>query len=395
MIAGILRIGVSGLLLGLLLTPQVRAFYFRSGVRWQYIFFLAFFAALFITPIARSLAIQLKIHDKPDWRKRHRAATPLLGGLAVQTAFALALIVNGVFLPKMTVLLTGSTMIFFLGLWDDVRPLKASFRFLCQILVSLYVVFAGDISLTFFSAYTWAPLINAPLTVLWLVGLTNSMNFFDGLDGLASGLAIISAAFLGSIAFLSNQPALGWFAVALVGACLGFIPYNFRLRGPALLFLGDAGSTFLGFTLAGLGIIGQWSVSSSFVSISAPILVFGILIFDMTYVTLSRIKNNRSDGILRAITSPGRDHLHHRLLQLGFLPKEAVFIIFSLSTCFGVSALIIMDQRVIQALLGLGQAILLLGVFVVIMLKGRDLHPPGSIKDSGIKHRQDSANDEN
>jgi UDP-GlcNAc:undecaprenyl-phosphate GlcNAc-1-phosphate transferase len=215
--------------------------------------------------------------------------------------------------------------------------------------------------------------INVPLTVLWIVGLTNAMNFFDGVDGLAAGLSGMTAAFFGTVAFLSHQAALGWFAVALVGSCLGFIPYNFRFHRSAAIFLGDAGSTFLGFTLAGLAILGRWSTVSPFVSIAVPILILGVLIFDITYVTLSRIRNRQATGVLKAISSPGRDHLHHRLLRMGFLPKEAVFIILTLCACFGVSALIIMDQNIVRAMLGLFQALLVLGVFVVLMLKGREI----------------------
>jgi UDP-GlcNAc:undecaprenyl-phosphate GlcNAc-1-phosphate transferase len=369
----ILRIFISGALFVFLLTGGVRSFYFDSGLRWQYILLISFMGTIFFTPIARAAAARFGIVDKPDPRKAHQEATPLLGGLAVQASFAVALLVNNVFLPQMKVLLMGGTLIFLVGLWDDIRPLHAGFRFLLQVVVALFTIEAGGISLTFFSGAPWAPLVNVPLTALWIVGLTNAMNFFDGLDGLATGISIIIAAFFGTVAFLSNQPSMGWFAVALVGACLGFLPDNFRFRRSANIFLGDAGSTFLGFTLAGLAVLGRWSTVSAFVSISVPILILGVLIFDISYVTLSRIRNRKGDGLFRAVSRPGRDHLHHRLLRMGFLPKEAVFIILTLSTCFGVSALIIMDQNIIRALLGLVQALLVLGVFVVLMLKGREL----------------------
>lgn len=361
-----------GILFVLLLAEPVRAFYFRSGLRWQYILLLSFVGALFFTPLARGLAIRFRILDSPGQRKAHLEITPLLGGLAVAAAFAVALLVNNVFLLQMKSLLVGAMLIFLIGLWDDIRPLNAGVRFLCQIFVALYVILFGGISLTFFSQQDWSPLLNVPLTALWIVGLTNAMNFFDGLDGLAAGLSVVNASFFGTVAFLSDQPSLGWFAVAIVGSCLGFLPYNFRLRRSAVIFLGDAGSTFLGFTLAGLAVLGRWSTVSPFVSVSVPILIMGILIFDISYVTLSRIRNRQANGILTAITNPGRDHLHHRLLRMGFLPKEAVFIILTLSTCFGVSALIIMDQNIVRAMLGLTQALLVLGVFVVLMLKGRE-----------------------
>ena len=188
-----------------------------------------------------------------------------------------------------------------------------------------------------------------------------------------SRLAVtLLAFFLGTLAFKTNQPGLGWFAVALGGACAGFLPYNFRMGKSAMLFLGDAGSTFLGFTLAGLAVLGKWSTSSNFVSLTAPILIFGVLIFDMIYVTLSRIKNRKTNDIISILINPNKDHLHHRLLFLGFASKETVFIISILSTCLGVSALIIMNQKLFEAFLGLLQAVMILGLIVSLMLKGRE-----------------------
>lgn len=134
---------------------------------------------------------------------------------------------NNVFLPGMDAIVAGGSMIFLMGLADDIRALPASVRFIIQILISLFVIVWGDIHITFFYHEQWADLLNIPLTVLWMVGLTNAMNFFDGVDGLAASLSVIAAFFLGIIAFKTNQPALGWFAVALVGSCLGFLPYNF------------------------------------------------------------------------------------------------------------------------------------------------------------------------
>lgn len=370
-------------------SPWVRRFYFDSGLRWQYIFISSFLAAYFFTPLCRLLALKLNILDKPDWRKIHYRPTPLLGGLAVYLAFCASLLLNGVFLPRMKILLLGATLIFVMGLWDDIRPLPALIKFILQILISLLVIIWGDIQLTFFYHEFWAPLINIPLTVLWIVGLTNALNFFDGVDGLASGICIVTALFLGLIAFKTNQPALGWIAVALLGACAGFIPYNFRLGESGLLFLGDAGSTFLGFTLAGLAVLGKWSNTSHFVSLAAPILIFGILIFDMIYVNLSRLKNGQAKNFLELLTCVNKDHLHHRLLFMGFARKETVFIILTMSTCLGFSALIIMNQRFIEAILGLFQAALIIALIVVLMLKGRDRTPAEGNRRTYRRRRDD------
>ncbi|MBW1943655.1 MAG: undecaprenyl/decaprenyl-phosphate alpha-N-acetylglucosaminyl 1-phosphate transferase [Deltaproteobacteria bacterium] len=361
-----------GLFLLFLATPAVKTFYFNAGLRWQYILAFSIVVAYFVTPFCRLIALKLNILDKPDWRKIHDRPTPLLGGLAVYLAFSAAILLNDVYYPGMKVLLFGGSLIFVMGLIDDIKPLPAIMKFVFQILITLMVILLGDIQLTFFYHASWAPLVNIPVTLLWIVGLTNAMNFFDGIDGLAASLSAISALFLGIIAFLTNQASLGWFAVALIGACIGFMPHNLRFGKSASLFLGDAGSTFLGFTLAGLAVLGKWSNTSHFVSLSAPLLIFGILIFDMIYVNLSRIKNRQASNLFQLLTCANKDHLHHRLIFMGFARKEVVFIISTISVCLGVSALIIMKQDIIEALLGLFQAVLIIGLVVTLMLKGRE-----------------------
>jgi len=371
----ILWSAVIGAVLVSLSLPAIQSFYFNAGLRWHYVLVFAFFSAYFMTPICRFFAVRLGLLDKPDWRKIHDQSTPLLGGVAVYLAFCASLLLNGIFLPGMKPLLTGATLIFIMGLIDDIRPLPAFIKFIVQILISLLVILWGDLHITFFQETAVGNLLDIPITVLWLTGMTNAMNFFDGIDGLAASMSIISCMFLGIIAFNTDQPALGWFAAALMGACGGFMPHNFRMGKPALVFLGDAGSTFLGFTLAGLAVMGKWSNTSQFVSLTAPVLIFGVLIFDMIYVNLSRLKNGLAKTFLQLLTCANHDHLHHRLLFLGFARKEVVLIISTISVCLGVSALIIMNQKFIEALLGLFQAFLILGLVVILMLKGRDRMP--------------------
>ncbi len=378
-----------GILIILFILPFVKSTFFNFGFRWPYILIFSILTTCFITPFCRLLAIKLNILDKPNWRKMHDQATPLLGGLAVYLAFSASLLLNGVFLPGMKILLYGGTLIFCIGLWDDVRPLPALLKLIMQIVISLGVIILGDIQLTFFYHSAWAPLINIPLTVVWIVGLTNAMNFFDGVDGLAAGMSIIAAFFLGIIAFKTDQPALGWLTVALMGACIGFIPYNFRFGHSALLFLGDAGSTFLGFTLGGLAVLGKWSNTSHFVSLTAPVLIFGVYIFDMFYVNLSRIKNRQAKNAISLLTCVNKDHLHHRLIFMGFARKEAVYIIAIISTCLGVSALLIMNQKSIEAFLGLLQAILILGLVAILMLKGREKAPKEGDRRTRRRRRED------
>jgi UDP-GlcNAc:undecaprenyl-phosphate GlcNAc-1-phosphate transferase len=379
-----------GLFLLFLVQPGIRELYFAVGLRWQYIFVFSFVSAYFVTPGFRFFALKWRILDHPNSRKIHDQPTPLLGGAAVYVAFTASILLNAIFLPGMKVLLLGGSLIFFLGLIDDVHPLPALLKLTLQGAVALFVILVGRIQLTFFFGTPWEPMVNIPLTVLWMVGLTNAMNFFDGVDGLAASMSIVAAFFLGLLAFNTDQAALGWFAVAVLGACAGFLPHNFRLGKSALLFLGDGGSTFLGFILGGLAVLGRWSDSSRFVSLLAPVLVFGVLIFDMVYVNLSRIKNRQARNFVELLNCANKDHLHHRLLLLGFARKEVVFIICTLSVCFGVSALIIMGQDFFEALLGLFQALLIMGLIVTLMLRGREKVPAGGDRRGMRKRRKET-----
>jgi len=139
--------GFIGLIILLLAIPPVKIFYFNSGIRWVYILFLSFFAAYFITPFCRTIALRFNILDSPDWRKTHDQPTPLLGGLAVYIAFMLSLLFNNIFLPGTKILLTGGSMMFFMGLWDDIKPLPALLKFILQIIISCFVIFAGEVQL--------------------------------------------------------------------------------------------------------------------------------------------------------------------------------------------------------------------------------------------------------
>lgn len=378
-----------GLFLLFMIYPRVRWLYFEAGLRWQYVFLVAFVSAYFLAPFFRLLALKWNVLDRPNSRKIHEKPTPLLGGAAVYVAFTSAILLNGIFLPGMKVLLLGGTLIFVMGLIDDASPLPSLLKLLLQVAVAMLVILLGNIHITSFGGPAWENPLSLILTVLWIVGLTNAMNFFDGIDGLASAMSIIASFFIGVLAFNTDQPALGWFAVALLGACAGFMPHNFRFGKSALLFLGDGGSTFLGFMLSGLAVMGTWSSSSRFVSLTAPLLIFGVLIFDITYVNLSRIKNRQARNIKELLNCVNKDHLHHRLLFLGFARKEVVFIISTLSVCFGVSALIIMRQDFIEAILGLFQALLIIGLIVTLMLKGREKVPKEGERRMSKRRRED------
>ncbi|MBW2357546.1 MAG: undecaprenyl/decaprenyl-phosphate alpha-N-acetylglucosaminyl 1-phosphate transferase, partial [Deltaproteobacteria bacterium] len=194
-----------------------------------------------LTPLFRYLAIKWGLLDSPDARKIHKKATPLLGGAAIFVAFGIGILINGVYSTELFAILAASSIVFVTGLIDDFKEVPASIKLFVQV-VSTVLVMSFGIVLRVFPT--------GALTVLWVVGITNAMNFFDGMDGLATGLGAILSFFLGIVAFQTAQPFLGWIAVAMMGSCLGFLPYNFRSKRSASIFLGDGGSTFIGFLLA-------------------------------------------------------------------------------------------------------------------------------------------------
>jgi len=268
------------------------------------------------------------------------------------------------------VLLCGGMIIALLGLLDDVRGMSALLKLLIQVLVVVFLVYNGIILDLFPPRTTWGFWMNFVFTVIWIIGITNAMNFIDGMDGLATGLSAIMATFIGIVAFQTDQPFVGWIAIAILGSCLGFFPFNFRIRNPALIFLGDAGSTFLGFMLAGLAVMGYWS-ESRIVSFANPVLIFWVLIFDMIYITVERVASGKVRTIKEWIDYVGNDHLHHRLFYLLGDKWKAVVTIFLYSTILGLSSIALRNARMIDGILLVCQAFLIAIIFSVIEYAGR------------------------
>jgi UDP-GlcNAc:undecaprenyl-phosphate GlcNAc-1-phosphate transferase len=350
----------------LLAAPPVREWWFRGGGRWLYIFLFSFCLSYLLTPLFRYIAKEYGIMDYPDKRKTHAKPTPLLGGTAIFLAFLSAILVNFIIDQRVAVILLGATLLMAIGIWDDFREVSAGKKLLAQILAAMLLI-KFEIVIKFFPmAATWGSIGNILLTLLWIIGITNAFNFFDGMDGLAAGLGAIIASFLGIIAFQTYQPFLGWLSAAIVGSCLGFLPYNFRLRKPAAIFLGDSGSIFLGFLLAALAVMGEWADNDPFVSLTNPLLVFGVLIFDMFYITISRIYAKQVVNFGQWISYVGKDHLHHRLYAVLRNNKWTAIFIFFLSGALGISALGLRKAHTIDAILLISQAIIMLILMTVL-----------------------------
>jgi UDP-GlcNAc:undecaprenyl-phosphate GlcNAc-1-phosphate transferase len=319
----------------------------------------------------RLLALRFKILDHPQGRKIHKNSTPLLGGAAIVIAFTASFIANGVLDRAIAVLLAGGIVVAFVGFLDDWKGVPATIKLLIQLFVVLALISHGIILDLFPIRTLWGFWLNLVFTVIWIVGITNAMNFFDGMDGLAAGLGAIMATFIGIVAFQTNQPFMGWIAIALLGSCLGFFPFNFRYKSPALIFLGDAGSTFLGFMLAGLAIQGYWSDNGRIISFANPVLIFWVLIFDMIYITVERLLNGKVKTVKEWIDYVGTDHLHHRLYLLLGYKWKAVITIFLFSMILGLSSIALRNARLIDSVLLVIQASLISIMFSVLEYVGR------------------------
>lgn len=347
--------------------------FWQVGVRWLYILIVSFSICYLLVPLMIYASNKTGVLDQPAERKIHTKPTPLLGGAAIFLAFFIAMFTNFIFSTAVKGIIIGGAMIMIVGISDDIFKdrISAKFKLFIQILATFVVVKSGVSFDLFPNLSLWGRTANIFLTVLWIVGLTNAMNFIDGMDGLAAGISGIIAFFLGIVAFQTKQPFFGWFAAAVLGACLGFLPYNFKLRQPASIFLGDAGSTFLGFTLACLAILGEWADLNPIVSLTAPLLIFGILIFDMCYITVARLITNSFHSVNDFIEYVGKDHIHHRLDTIFQSKNMTVVVIYFLSIALGLSAVALRYARTIDALILILQAIIILLIVSLLEREGK------------------------
>ena len=370
-----------------LLCPGTKTWFSTIGERWLFIMLLSFVLSFSFTPIFRYFAIRWELLDRPDARKIHKQPTPLLGGAPVFLAFTAGIVVNGIYTDRLFAILGGAALVFAVGVIDDFRELPASVKLLVQLLATVLVMSFGIMLRVLPEGQGFfAQVANAVLTVFWIVGITNAMNFFDGMDGLAIGLGGILSFFLGVVAFQTGQPFLGWVSVAMLGSCLGFLPYNFRTGKSASIFLGDGGSTLIGYVLACLAVYGDWSESNRIVSLASPLLIFWILIFDMVYITAARIFSGRVLNFREWIEYVGRDHLHHRLCDVLGGAKKTVLFIYLISLTLGTSAVVLRNARTMDAILLLLQALMIVVILTILERHGRGLAESGeSIAVSGGK----------
>lgn len=291
-----------------------------------------------LTPLVRVLAIKIKAIDVPtDGRRMHHKPIPRIGGLAIFLAFLITSIGFCRLDRELVTILIGGSALVLLGILDDVYRLNAFLKLAVQIVAALFAVSQGVTIdyICFFGKYVafgnWA----IPITVFWIVGLTNAVNFIDGLDGLACGVSAISSISLCLTMLLSDSSVAHCLITALIAAaCLGFLPFN---ANPARIFMGDTGALFLGYALSVLSVVGVFK-SDMVLAFFIPLSIFGLPLADTFFAVVRRLAHGKSPF------APDRGHLHHRLIDMGFGQKQSVRILYAVCAILGISAVMLTGQ---------------------------------------------------
>lgn len=340
-------------------------------------FAIALIVAFFSTPIARKLAFRAGAVTVPkEERHMHKKPMALMGGLAIILGFSVSAVYSfavnhstafSVYMGsiKFWGAFSGALVIIATGIVDDIHPLKARVKFPLQLLAAVLAAASG-IQITVLSKPFANVTVGLPhmminlgttlsfiITVFWIVGVTNAINLIDGLDGLAAGVSGIACISLFVVAVVRHQANMAILLIALVGAIVGFLPYNFN---PAKIFMGDTGSTFLGYLMAVLSIAGAMK-SVATISLVVPLLVLGLPIFDTAFAILRRVINGRPIG------EADRGHIHHRLVDMGLSHRSAVTVLYIVSGALGLVSISLADKGILVA-------ILLLVVILVFMIGG-------------------------
>lgn len=327
---------------------------------------VAFLISFSATPTVIALAHKIKAIDIPkDERRVHKKPIPLIGGLAIFYGFVISVLCFAVIDRQVMGLLLGSVIIVTVGVIDDMRDLSAKLKLLFQIIAAAIVIYFGveieyvanPFAKWFGPQYINLGLWSIPITMIWIIGVTNAVNLIDGLDGLACGVSTIASVALLSMTLLSQNLNAAIITAALAGAGFGFLPYNFN---PAKIFMGDTGSTFLGFVLACISIQGIMKMYA-IISIAVPVLILGLPIFDTLFAIMRRIAKKKP------IMAPDRGHLHHRLLDMGFSQRQTVTILYTLTSILCLTAVVMSLKDAMRGLILIFAVLLVLLVSLVVM----------------------------
>lgn len=305
------------------------------------IFSLALAVTVFSIPWVRRLALRTGFVDAPAKRKMHSTPIPLMGGVAIFAGaifagFIVSILLYGGRPPNsVTGAFLALTIVAFIGLLDDRYNLQARYKLGGQ--------FVAFLILVYFGIHVRLPLpdiANYFITMVWLIGISNAINFLDNMDGLSAGISAVTASFMLLLGLQNGQFLVAALAAGVLGACLGFLRFNFK---PATIFMGDVGALFLGYTLAILGLQLRFLENIPTVTWMVPVFILAIPIFDTTLVVISRIRRGVHPN------TPGKDHISHRLVRMGFSQREAVLILYLMTGVTGMIALFITEADFYEA----------------------------------------------
>ena len=324
---------------------------------YAFTFLVALAVTFVLTPVVKNFAIRIGAVDKPDARKVHHGLIPRLGGLAMYAGFMVSVIATIGFTYEMVGIMVGATFLIAVGIADDVYSLPPKVKLLGQIIAAAIPVVIFNINIEWIDVprlgIIYLPeIISLPLTIFWIIGFVNTVNLIDGLDGLAAGIATIASIAIALLAFQMGQWVAAAAMVAMTGACLAFLQYNFN---PAKIFMGDTGSMFLGYIISAVSVMGSMKTVATAVLI-VPLLALTVPITD----TLLAIVRRKSSGV--PIFSPDKNHLHHRLLAKGLNQKQVVLVMYALTAFFSCTALI-----VIHLSLWIGIAIVAIALVLFVL----------------------------
>jgi UDP-GlcNAc:undecaprenyl-phosphate GlcNAc-1-phosphate transferase len=314
------------------------------------IFAGALILAIGSTPLARRIAPRLGLIDHPDARKVHQRPMPRMGGAAIVVASLAAILLfqDRFEFQQLVGILLGGSFVSLLGALDDRWGMHPFVKLGGQFFAAAIPIATGVVVHLFPE-----PWMNLAASALWIVGVTNAFNLLDNMDGLSGGICVIAAAFFTVLASLSGQSYVAALSAAVLGASLGFLIYNFN---PATIFMGDSGSLFLGFVLATLAIKLRFPANVTFVTWMVPVLVLGVPLFDTALVVVSRLRRG-----LNPLTTPGKDHTSHRLVEVGFTTREAVLLLYLAGGAFGLLAIFVTQASALEGyVVGIGAALLCL-----------------------------------
>ncbi|WP_210366124.1 MraY family glycosyltransferase [Bacillus sp. REN3] len=323
-------------------------------------FFVSIITVLVTTPIVIRFAKWFGAVDSPNNRKVHKNIMPRLGGLAIFVGVVGGFFYSGLYNESLTAISLGAILIVILGVIDDKYSLSARAKLIVQLLAAGIVVSSGlRIEILQLPGLGLVDLgfASYPLTLLWIVAITNAINLIDGLDGLAAGTSIIVISTIAVMAAYSGKYLILSLSVILIGSTLGFLFYNFH---PAKIFMGDTGSLFLGYCIGVLSLLGLYKTVTLF-SFVVPIIILGVPIFDTVFAIVRRVINKKSIG------SPDKNHLHHRLLFLGFSHKNTVLIIYGLSFMFSIIGILLSRTTMFQTVVIVFALMILLEILAEII----------------------------